>query len=422
MKMNKKITFRWLLYNDKVLAVISVLLAAIIWLVVAVEYSPEVTVQLKSIPVTIDESVSQALKMKPYGTDGIVVDVEISGRKIDVNADDNREKFTIIAKPGYIGSAGQTELTLEPRLKDGAEFTVTSITPNIITAYFDTEKETEFAVEPLIESSGSMVADGYYADDFIIADTATIKLTGPETEINRIEKVVARGSIKGNLTQSVTIDAQIEAVTSDGKELQYVSFNRNNMETQITIPVYKKVRLDTAVSFLNKPSGYMNGLPFDIKISPGNALFGVPEAKLEGIESFEIASIDFSKLNVGENKFTVSASDINGGIVLDGTEKFEVTVDVREMSELTLTDIKNFSKANEPKDVKTEIVSPEFDKIVIIGPDESVSGMTADSVELIADLSGIEGNFDGTVSVPVKINSPDCWLYGEYNVWVSCTK
>lgn len=64
-------------------------------------------------------------------------------------------------------------------------------------------------------------------------------MTGPETQVNKIEKVVARAQASGMLRQSITVDANLAALTKDGEIPKYITYNRQSEVVQVTVPVYK---------------------------------------------------------------------------------------------------------------------------------------------------------------------------------------
>ena len=172
--------------------------------------------------------------------------------------------------------------------------------------------------------------------DYIFPESNTVKVTGPETQVNKIEKVVARAQASGMLRQSITVDANLAALTKDGETPKYITYNRQSEVVQVTVPIYKIATLPVECSFSGKPSDYVDNVPFDVTISPSSAEFAVPEAKLSDMKSFEIASIDFTKLTEGTNTFTVAASEVTGGIVIDKALKFTVTVEVSGMKTLSV--------------------------------------------------------------------------------------
>ena len=79
---------RSLLYNNKFVLLLSVILAFGIWIWVSIEKSPEVEVTISSVPVKIDmdNSVPAQLNLQIFGDNNYTVDVTVKGKKFIVSA------------------------------------------------------------------------------------------------------------------------------------------------------------------------------------------------------------------------------------------------------------------------------------------------------------------------------------------------
>ena len=138
------------------------------------------------------------------------------------------------------------------------------------------------------------------------------------------------------------------------------------------------------------------------------------ESRLDGIDSFEIAKIPFSSLTAGTNVIEIKASELTGGIVVDGTEKFTVTVVAEGMKAVTLAAPASLNFPNVPDGMSAKTESIHFEEITLVGPAEKVDALTTDSIVLDADLSTVPEGTTGTVAVPVTVTGDDYWSYGEY--------
>lgn len=412
--------FSALFYNNKFVLVISILLSVLIWLVVSTELAPEVTVTVKNLPVTIDYStVQKKMGLEPFGESDFTVDVTITGKKYIVDTDDIADQIEVTANTGYVNSEGTFSLPISAEtINNRASFEIVEISESDIDVYFDYPKEKEFSIEPEIDVDGILAESDYYVDDYLMTESAVITVSGPESEVNKIQKIVAKGSVTGPLTQSVTVDTDITPVTRDGSIPENITYNRKSTIVHVTIPVYKKAVLKAGVSFKNKPADYVDSVPFEISISPSSAQFGLSESKLDGIEGFEILSIDFASLKPGKNEFTVNAEDITGGVVTDGTEKFDVTVNVKDMTSVTIDTPANVEYENLQNGISAENYQIDFTEITIVGSASALASINSDDAVLLLDMSKVKSNEKNTVSVPVTIESNNCWLCGEYTASV----
>lgn len=403
-----------LFYDNRFLFVFSVVLAVVFWLIVVISLGVEVENTVDKIPVQIDYSkIESDFGLKPYGETSFTVDVTIRGKKYVVESDDVYDDIRVEAITGYVNAPGQSTLRLKVEPKsENYDYDIINCTATEVSVYFDYPGEKEFVVEPEIEFDGEPVAEGYHVGDFIFPESDTVRVTGPKSEIDKIDRVIARADVEGKLNKNVTVDAELFAVPTGNEALRYISFGSQSNEMKITVPVSKIGVMNLSCGFVNKPSAYIENPPLKVTVSPASAKLAVPEKKLEGMTSFEIMSIDYSQLRNGINVFTVTSENVTGADVVDDVKEFTVTVDVRGMSSKTFAAPETVSFVNVPTGVEAELSAFDFTEITVIGPAESLRALNSENLVLTADLSGVSAETDGEVTVPVSLSDDDCWTYG----------
>ncbi|MBR4726532.1 MAG: hypothetical protein IK080_01450 [Clostridia bacterium] len=403
--------------NNRFLMVFSLIMAVLIWLFVSVEKSTDITRTLTNVPVQVDYSrLQENFGLVPYGNSTYTVDIKVSGKRYNVdNEQELLEELVVSANTGKVNSVGTYSLpvTVESS-NDRAAYTIDSWSLQSVDVYFDYPKEKEFAVTADIQTADALVEEGYVAGELVFGESTSVRVSGPESEVSKITAVVARASVDVPLTENTALDATLVAETRDGSTPNYISFNRASNVAHITVPVYKKATLPATVSFSGIPSAYLDQLPFTVTVEPASAEFGVTESRLDGIDSFEIAKIPFSSLTAGTNVIEIKASELTGGIVVDGTEKFTVTVVAEGMKAVTLAAPASLNFPNVPDGMSAKTESIHFEEITLVGPAEKVDALTTDSIVLDADLSTVPEGTTGTVAVPVTVTGDDYWSYGEY--------
>ena len=85
----KRKSLNSLVYNNKVVMLISLVLAFGIWIWVAIEKSPVVEATISSVPVQInmENSVPAQLNLQTFGQTEFYVDVTVSGKRFIVSTD-----------------------------------------------------------------------------------------------------------------------------------------------------------------------------------------------------------------------------------------------------------------------------------------------------------------------------------------------
>ncbi len=411
-----------LFYDNRFLMVFSVLFALIAWLIVATEFS-ETQNTISNVPVQINYSnVNNLGGLQPFLDKEYTVDVTISGKRYIVESDDIKDDILVVADTSLVNSAGNFPLTLTVTSKSvRPEYEFVSIYPQVTDEItFDYLREEEYKIEPDLIFLNNAVREGYHMGDVAVSDVSTVKVSGPETAVKKVARVVARAEHNGDLYQSTSVEASIVAVDKNDVAVNGVTINRTSGKVNIKIPVYHISTLPLSCSFSNIPSEYIGNIPFEYSVSPSSATFGIFDDDFEK-ESLEFATkIDFTKLNVGKNTFTIPVTDneFPGGIILDESlTEFVVTVNVPDVSskkfEISQDNIKI---QNLPDGISIEFSELQFTEITVIGPADKLSLLTKENIVLIADLGVVEFFDAETVSVPLRVFDGYCWSYGEYYV------
>jgi YbbR domain-containing protein len=418
--------FRKILNNNKILAVICFITAVIIWLVVAVELSPETTVTLTDVPVTLDaDSVNKSFGLSPFGETDFKVDVTVTGRRLIVESEDFRNGVSVVANTGPVTSAGNYSLRLDAQLSSNSEnVVINSLSYSSISVYFDYAAQEEFTVEPVIANESGFVAEGYTAGEPYVS-SKKITVNGPESEVNKITGLEAVVRVEENSTATQVIAADITAKSSSSVNFNYITMHKlsGTAETKtvdVTVPIYKIVTLTTGVGFTGKPSAYSDSSAFSYTVSPSFVKLGIPESREESMVNLVVKKRDFSELKPGENKFTAEASEVenSGCVILDGTKKFDIVINVNDVETAVIDAPETVECINVPDGIKVSGAVPGFDSVTIAGPSGAVGAVTLDGTNFGADLSALTGEEKGEISVPVVFADDNCWAIGDYTATV----
>lgn len=330
MENNKKFSLNNILANEKALAVISFLLAFLVWISIAINEAPEVERVVEDVKVTIDDSVPAQLGYDVFGVGDVYVDVTVKGKRYMVgdnvlSADD----IKVVAVTTHVDAPGIYSLQLKATPKNAdAQFEIVSKSMDNIEVYFDTPKTAEFLIDKQLDmpESGFTASDEYMAGEpFLSSEKITI--TGPETEINKIQSVIATASTKGNLRETETLETTLMIADAYGAEIKYLTYSGDDIT--ITIPIYKTTELPTTVDLVNVPASYLES-PKEISISPAKLKLAVDTNKLDTLKEISVGTIDWTTLKVGQNTITLDVSGIKDGIPLDKNQKFSITINVPE--------------------------------------------------------------------------------------------
>ncbi len=417
---NKKFSLGKLFFNDRFVLIFSVFAAMVIWIAVAINVSPETERVVKNVKVTIDtkNSVPAQLGLKAFGDTEYTVDVTVVGKKYLVSptaltADD----IVVAAITENVTTAGINTLELKATSADhGGEFKITSLSKRNINVYFDVEKTKEFSIKPDIVASGnfSLTEDGFKTGTPLLS-VSTVTVTGPETELSKVNSVVARATVSSTLHAATTLDAEVLILDAKGKEsFKYLSMNYSG-DLSMTVPVVGTKNLGTSVTFKNATNYYLEH-PLPCEITPSSGNFDVSIEEFRVVKTALVGTIDFKELSVSKNTFTFPTSNLTDIVYNGKASVFSVTVDMTGMEQRKFTvPLKNISIINKVGTDEITIPDGLNTEVTIVGPAETISLLTTDNIFAEIDLqSEVLEPGDFVRDARVYTSNTTCWAYGTY--------
>ncbi len=417
--MKNKFNLNALFYNDKFVFVFSLIISLVIWLMVVINVSPATTRVIQDVKVVVDTTVPSQFGLEVFGESEFTVDVTVTGKKYQISpAALSAEDIVVTAQTNNVDSAGKRTLQLKAEPSSGSsDYTITSISSKSIDVYFDTAKTVQFVIEPQVIAEGfPVVQEGYTSGDINLSETS-VTISGPSTEINRIERVVAKLELSESLSGNKSADAEVLPLDDSGKsDFNYLTMGVNNVV--LTIPVLQVKELETIVTFKNAPDNFVIN-PLSYSISPTKDLFNISVDDYDKTTEFSVGTVDFKTLSPSNHVFTFVGEDIALADESD-TGSFTVNVDMKGISQEYITFSAEKIKLNNPGK-ESYSVSGLNKSVVVVGADKAIESITEDDISVEVDLSEVEIRSGQSVTVPavVSVNSADCWIYGTYTVEVS---
>lgn len=411
-----------LVYNNKVVMLISLVLAFGIWIWVAIEKSPVVEATISSVPVQIDmeNSVPAQLNLQTFGQTEFYVDVTVSGKRFVVSTI-KPEDISVVAQTNYVNSAGTKSLQLKASVNNSKDFEITGLSQNYIDVYFDTYKEAEFAVTPrIIAPNDQPVIDDCILGSVVFSQN-TVVVSGPSTEVNKITGVIAETTLSAPLSATTTTQPEIKLQTEDNETLSNVQIDTGDTAITMTMPVLKKVVLPTTVTFKNAPAGYLND-PVQVTVSPSKVEAAVPVEKINEITSISVGTVDFSELDAGYNVFNFKAADITDYTITNSKTKFKVTINMSGKTSATFTvPADNISITGQKDGFSSVVVPSTIPNVRVIGTPDEIAALTNAMLYVELDLKNYDvqaGEQTVDAHVVIKGNTK-AWVSGTYSVKIS---
>lgn len=419
-KKKHKFSFRKLVYNDRYLVTCSVLAAIVIWLLTAMNLSPETTKKI-TVPVTVDftDTLAEQLGIAYYGNSDLTVDVTISCKKYLVkDIDENDIKASL--QTSNVTSTGYLSVPITVTPLDDTKLTVKSYFPTAAQGYYDVAQEVTKPIE-LNYINTNFSADGYVVGDVVInQSTAVVK--GPRSYIPNVERVVADVDLESDLTESQRVNLQPQALDENGNPVSYVSIDVPDGENFVaTIPILKVQDLQPTVSFVSGPENPSDFLK--VEYSVNSVQVGALESA--NLTELNLGNISFNDLNVGKNTFTFDASKISGIKVLDGTEEITVTVTVPDHFSTKTINVFRRDISADLKDYKISVTGISSNEIKVIAEssiidkiDKSILSYSFEPMDGESEITEQTKECRLIIKAGVQGTS---WVLGTYKVKVNVT-
>ncbi len=432
MKKIKTGFFEKVFYNNEFLFILSLVLSVALWAAVKINYSDSTTRTISDVKFTIDSRLAQENDFEPFvESDDLKVDVEISGKSFNVNSF-SKDDIVVEAVSGYVDSAGYKVLNITARSNESG-VTVSSVSPSTVTVFFDKSASDTFNVEARLKNASALENTEDYYIGQPVPSLSTVSVSGPASVLEGLKKVRFTATVSKDLlplTQTVELPAKISFETTSKVGKEFLTCNDVGAESNpasVTIPVSKIKTVKTAVKFINEPTFYDKNPP-RVTVVPSSVKILYNPAD-EEYETYNVATVDFSRLKAGKNVFTVPVDEKNTVALFDKELKeFRVTIDLGTMSQMTL-DASNAKVVflNQTKGFKyTALLSDlGLDSVTIIGPEKSLEKLKADMLQIEINVSSLNTDHTRYQEVEISnisIQSPeidDCWVYGSYRAKVS---
>ena len=124
---------------------------------------------------------------------------------------------------------------------------------NTVDVVFDVVEEKTLPIQ--VTTNYLKIADGYilYGTDI---SKETVTLSGPSTELSKVETCTAEVTYSGELTSPVTLDTGLRFYTRSGGEVKFEYTTLETDSVEVTLQVYKLATLPVEVSFINAPRDF----------------------------------------------------------------------------------------------------------------------------------------------------------------------
>ena len=397
--MKRKITFNSLLHNDRLILVVSLVLAIVVWATVVYGPSNEQERTISGVPVTVslNEYATDTLNMKLLDGHDIVASVKVYGRRSVVEQLTAQDILLTADTSAIVAPGTYQDLTIKAT-KNGkqTDFDIVSVQPSSVSLTCDIWTEASFEVQTRLPALTSADETKFQLGTPVVSGDAlengVVKVSGPKTEIDRIGTVVAVVDAKEALSETKVFDATLKALGKNGEEIDIshcvVGGDQSAVKVTVPILVYKKVTLQ--YQLLNTPAAYVDTQNL-VTFTPAYLeLWGTEqsiadfEAQLTTLTTFDFDNLTKETLK-RELPLTVPDTLKILGSIDSITAKFNLNSISSKKLNVTLND-DNIEIINCPAGVTVKPAETTLNNIVIYGPYNVVSRIRATDLHVVVDV------------------------------------
>ena len=433
LNIGKKLTrVRWILLHNLSLKILSVILAFVIWFLIASVNNPMSSRLFQNISVEIINQDSAADIDKAFDViSGDVVTVKVTERRQLLNGL-NSSDLHVYADMENLNDMDAVPLRVSCD-RPGVSWDEIELSPSSMKVHLEQKKQSEFAIS--VVTAGS-VEKGYEIGSTEVLQGKTVQVAGPESLLNRIGRITASVNVN-RLHQDTTISAVLHVYDKLEEEFTETQMNRIQImnssgvlldSNQVTVKVILwEIRsgIPLSVGTTGTPeAGYriarMTTVPETV------SLVGTTD----GLDQVSGGIVLTDAVSVAGANETVSAEVSlqdyltelgieNIRLVADADPTITVTVEIEKTGDRTVeVPLSNLQLMNKPDDRTLTYAPADVISVRIHSDTENVFSLSLDQIKGTLDLSPCQTA--GSYEIPVQIELPDGYeLVSEVQIMVT---
>ena len=324
-----------ILDDRRIRLLLAIVGAIVAWMVVTIVVQPGTTRTINNVPVdfTYDSAAYTSRGLSIVSAEDKTVNLKLSGDGYTIGSLTSSD-FVVYPDWSGVRDSGEKTLHLQVRgvntLLNGVSVSIEG-GDNSVDVVFDVVEEKTVPIT--VTTNYLTIADGYILYDTELSKE-TVTLSGPSTEIDKVETCTAEVTHKGELTDSVTLDTALRFYTKSGSEVKFEYTNLEESSVEVTLEVYKMATLPVSVSFINAPRNFDPSV-LVYSLSKQTLNVAGPESQIEKLSTLSVGTIDLSTF--APNKVYELPIELPGNIrLLDNISSITVSFDSSRLETKTM--------------------------------------------------------------------------------------
>lgn len=363
--------------------ILSVFLAALLWLAITNISDPIQYETFRNVPVKIkNEGIINTPDQSYVITEGESVDFKVAARR-SIIENISQTDFEVSADFAYLSQVNSVGITITPpeRYKDDIQIIDRGDVQNVTISI---EELSEIEMKINVVEKGK-VSEGYYLG----AETATpnlIRISGPKSRIDQIKQVIVEVDVEG-ASSNIRRLSEPMALDEDGNVIDHTRLSFSTYYIEVGFELYQIKEIPLHIETTGRPAdGYiMTGIeyqPKTIEIAAKNSI-------LRNIDKLDV-SLDITDASDNIEEFIDLQKWLAEGVYLvaeDTTASINITIEKVETKELSIwpndIELKNMSQS-----VEVVYLTKGPIKVNVQGPASEIEPITRNNLKPFINLLG----------------------------------
>ncbi len=415
-----KLSFQSLFEKDQFIMIFAIVAAVVAWFAVMISQMTDTNWTVYNVPVQInyEGSIPQSLGLQRIGDTEIMISVNVTGSASKVQRL-TPDDFNASISLNSVNKAQSYTLPIDVTKKNNdPDYQITSYSETTATLVFDKIVSRQFTLQ--INAPKLSAADDYIMQQ-PYADVENIVVTGPENEIERIDRCVINiDNENANLTENLQVVGTPILLDSKGSAITSENLTIEPAAVEVTVPVYQTKRMSLRPDFINVPNGFpLEDL--DYTLSQTSLMVAASSDIINNLDELTLSPpIDFRTVDAGR-EFSLEVTLPTGYTNPESVTTVTLTIPDKGLSSRTFSIPRNnFVVENTPSGFTASIVPQALTNVKITGDTGVVEALSSDDLIVSVDLSevtAIRGQYTVTARVYCQ-NGVLAWAVGEYSTTV----
>lgn len=380
------------------LKIMAVLIAFVVWFLVANIEDYSITRTITGIPVEImNEEAITGQDMVYEIVQGKTVDIKVEGRRSVV------EKLTV---DDFAATADLSELSITNSVQINVDVANAAIRKEVNISVVDSMMKVEIEERGEQKLPISVVTVGDTQEGYAVVSAAAtpnmVTITGAASKVKDIKTVRVEIDVEG-LNTSISTRGELILLDADGEVINTdkITTNISTVGVKVTIQKTKEVPIQILPAG-NVAEGY--SIAGDIEFQPTTVLIAGDEGRLRSIHEIVIDDIDVTDKN-SDFETTVDITNYlpEDVVIADRTQEVAIKINIEKLVEKTmtirLTDI-GFEGQQDGFEYEIDDDEKQF-TITVTGLKRDLDALTVQMLEPSIDVSSFTG--EGTYQTSVNL-------------------